>query len=179
MNCIKHNLCSHLNDKVDGVAVIILNNYYGKEPVVLLGRERFGIYKHKYNFCAGKREPKDNGCLYTSMAREMAEEFKIKFSKEHFNKVFKDSNGNLRWFLKEQTLIFVGMAIGLTSKPLKKKILEDIANPNLPFAQKEMSDIGWFKISDQTSIDNDPNKQVSNFVRQALDRAWQFYQDKP
>ena len=45
-----------------GVGVAVLNNYFGREWVILLGKEVSGRYSNQYNLCAGKLEYQDSTC---------------------------------------------------------------------------------------------------------------------
>ena len=61
--------CNELRKKGHKGAAVIPFNYNTDD--FLLGYERFGTYKDKYNFFAGGEDASDNGCLIKTAYREL------------------------------------------------------------------------------------------------------------
>lgn len=142
-----HNTCIN-NPNMGGIGALIVVKYNGRNYVIF-GRERGGSNGGKFNVIGGKRE---NGeCPIYTLYREVAEEIKIlpihnnpkNFDWSSFNNIFKNS-GTIKCSQKGRTLIFFGIYNVNLPKIIDKinrKINEANQNPNLPYPQKEMSEI--------------------------------------
>lgn len=87
--------------------------------MILLGKEVSGIYAGKNNMCSGNLENSDNGCYINTAKRELYEEFKIDaFNDNIFNRIFTDSENNIRFILHNNTPVLVGFVPGLSRRPL-------------------------------------------------------------
>ncbi len=171
ITCQKHNTCKN-NAFCKGVAAVIFNNYYGKQYVVLLGKERKGQYEKQYNLCAGKVEAQDNGCLLNALKRELSEEFKINcFDWKDFDNIFKGSNG-IRCYTTWKTLVFVGIVKGISRKTLNAEISKCNNDPTLPWCQKEINDVEWFDVNTLKQIEN-KECEISSFANSQIAKAFE------
>lgn len=166
----KHTICQSLSSQGcgKGVACIIYNNYYDRQTrkyteTMLLGKERKGTYMDKYNLCAGDLEISDDGCFLLGLARELSQEFKIDLTKGtgvdwvKFDRVFKDLSGDLRCFVHTSgtyiTPVFVGVVVGVSRGVLNNLISQCNQNTLLPWCQREMECVDWFKISNGKQLE--------------------------
>lgn len=149
MQTCKHNTCKFFRNQNcnKGVASLILNNYNGKGFVALLGKELHGSYAGKYNLCSGRLDPNDKDCWIKAAKRELREEFKINLDYKNFDKIFKDSNGIIRYIIHNRTPIFIGVVSGLSRKPLNTQINMDLSNSYLNHCYKEISEVDWFDLN--------------------------------
>lgn len=135
-----------------GVAVCIVDP---EERQVLLGLERFGKYRGKYNLCAGSLEPEDDGCAVNAARREMCEEFKLAMSDVEFHQHFGMGFGqNPRSIMIGATPILVGhfRKAHLPSVDLTRRMKCDMENDGLPGTWKEMETAKWFSWNDDTTL---------------------------
>ena len=154
--CLQHSFTT-------GVAVIPLLKYLNKDWVCLVGKERDGQYKDKLNLCAGGKERNDHGCCIRAARRELSEEFKIDMTMEEFQNKFK------MWYVKEKTLVFIGVFTGLTRKTLNFHIFMANSNQGLPWCEREMEFVDWVRLDNFQQLDKTfPKTSVSSFVIQVL-----------
>jgi 8-oxo-dGTP pyrophosphatase MutT (NUDIX family) len=140
-NCCIHAFCTHIrhfryhkNLNIGGVGVVIMNNYYRREWVILLGKEVSGRYAGKYNICSGNLDNSDNGCYINAAKRELYEEFKIDaFNDKTFDKIFKDSQNQIRFILHHDTPILVGIVVGLSRSILNNTIQNHMKDFSLSY----------------------------------------------
>lgn len=132
-----------------GVGIVYLTEFQG-QCVIGLGYERFGQYQYTYNICAGKMEPVDNDCFLNTVIRELKEEFKISLSyashdpnSYSFDRIFKSSSGQIRYFLHNGTPIFIGLFPDYRPY-IQFQMTADISNPSLSSSHKEMSHFEYF-----------------------------------
>jgi len=108
-----------------GVGAALLLDYQDRKAnqsywVMAVGLEVARKYQGEYNLCAGSLDASDKGCFLAALRRELAEEFKIHiaFQDGSFDRMFKGTNGQLRWFLHYNTPIFVGaLSSGFSRQP--------------------------------------------------------------
>ena len=93
--CQNHSICYQLsNSNARSSIGIFLTTNYNNKTVLVLGKEKEGNYKDKYNFCAGSGELYDTNtlgkfCWITCLLRELFEEFKININSVNaFNSAF-------------------------------------------------------------------------------------------
>lgn len=145
---------------------------------ILLGLERFGKYRGKFNICAGSLEPEDDGCAVKAAMRELREEFKVHFEESDFTRHFgvcsstSNSNSNrvtLRYTMVGPTPIFIGHfdTHALKHDDLTARMQHAIEDDMLPGTQKEMQESRWFPWSDHDSM------EWSRFARMALKKVMQ------
>ena len=183
--CQKHLTCKMLASKGAsyGTAVVPCMPYRNKITggytwIMGVGLEVGGQYAGQYNLCAGKGEQTDvnsNGefCWLKTALRELDEEFTIKVSFGcEFEKLFRGSNGRIRVFLYQTTPIFIPvLPTGHSRRPIKAKMLVNLANPKLPRCRKEMSDFEFITLEHGSQIDG-KQIQISTFangVRRMID----------
>lgn len=170
----KHGTCAKIrglcqNGDIKGFGLMLIMKYNGQKWVCMLGKERGGQYKGQYTLCAGKIDQQDNGCVLKTLVREMVEEFKIdmKFGPE-FDKMFRDINGNIRFYMKHNTPIFIGvLPSGTSRKPLNAKITQANSNPNLPWCLREMEEVSYFDLKTHQEIDG-KHCVLSSFSTQVM-----------
>jgi hypothetical protein len=170
-------ICSHKTcadcrlNGINGVAAVIFNNYFGKQWVIMAGKERAGMYKGLFNLIAGKMESCDNGCYIAGIRRESREEFKINVDqKADFDKIFL-KNGKVRYFFSKKTIIFVGVVNGLSRGALNAEISKCNADRSLPWCEREMECVEWFNVSSLEQIEG-KDGQVTSFVKQVIVEAF-------
>lgn len=147
--CCKHRIC-HASPK--GVAVCIIDP---KQHKVLLGLERFGKYRGKFNLCAGSLEPEDGGCAVNAAKRELHEEFKLTVPTFDFEKSFCLGRPDMfRLVMIGPTPVLVGHfdANTLDARDLTFKMKEAIQDEVVPGTHKEMDEAQWFPWDDHVSI---------------------------
>ncbi|ARF08363.1 hypothetical protein Catovirus_1_413 [Catovirus CTV1] len=166
----KHNTCHQIRvargnfSRPGGIGIAFVNNYYNKDYVVLLGKERGGNYAGQYNICSGKVESQDNGCYIKTVIREALEEFKIDVSNyKYFDQCFKAKNGKIRFFMFNGTPIFVGIIQGVSRATVNNIIANHNQNPNMPHAFKEIECVDYFKIDDMKQVEKRP-RILSSFA---------------
>jgi hypothetical protein len=136
-----------------------------------LGRERRGQYKGMYNLCCGSGELSDtnkNGelCYLEILKREFFEEFKTNtpFTGGVFDSYFKNSNGNVRYFIHNRTPIFLAMLPkGSSRKTIKMQMQIDNANQMLPWDRREMDDYEYIRLDSAQQVEGH-NVTVSPFA---------------
>lgn len=162
MPCCKHHICQ---SELKGVGVCIVDP---KKKQVLLGLERFGKYRGKYNLCAGSLEPEDEGCALNAAKRELREEFKLYFHEVDFERHFCfRRQETLRFVMIGPTPVFIGYfdTNNLTPRNLTLRMQVAIQDDTLPGTQKEMEEARWFPWEEQNSM------QWSRFARVALKKV--------
>ena len=146
-----------------GVAVCIVDPCQRK---VLLGLERFGKYRGKFNLCAGSVEPEDGGCSLNAAQRELREEFKLTIP--DFEQRFGLRRPNMfRLVMIGPTPVLVGQmsSESLDASDLTARMKDAIDDESLPGTHKEMEEAQWFPWDDHTSI------QWSRFARVAVKKV--------
>lgn len=159
--------CSHRVCQVvpKGVAVCIVDP---DRKRVLLGLERFGKYKGKYNVCAGSVEPEDDGCALNAALRELREEFKLCFADADVDAHFAvGRQAALRTVMVGPTPVFVGHfdSQRLDAAHLTARMRGDIDDAGLPGTMKEMACAQWF------SWDDEPSMAWSRLTRAAMKKV--------
>lgn len=168
MVCKRHRVCQ--ND-TKGVGICLVDPDLGK---VLLGLERFGKYRGKYNVCAGSLEPEDNGCAVNAAKRELREEFKL--TTDMFDQHFcYGPHNTLRTVMVGPTPVLVGyFAVhALDPQAMTRRMHEAIADDSLPGTHKEMEEARWFEWTDHTSL------QWSRFARIVLKKVTDRASQRP
>jgi len=161
-----------------GVGIVVLNYYPGKGWCILLGKERDGIYKHKYNLAAGKVE--GHMCYIYTFIKELAEEFKISIFEEDIPTYFAQENGDWRIFIHNGTPIFVGIFPNISRGPLNKKIMEANKNSSLNWCEREMECVDFFKLDtlqqiDGKNVDDSGYKiKVTSFAAEVVQEVKKF-----
>jgi 8-oxo-dGTP pyrophosphatase MutT (NUDIX family) len=113
---------------------------------VLLGRERFGKYRGKFNLCAGSVEPEDDGCAVAAAQRELREEFKLALN---WDRCFSlQSRRSFRVVMVGPTPVFVGKLPLEEVDPqvLTHHMQASILDERLPGTHKEMEAAAWFPV---------------------------------
>lgn len=172
--------CNHPRGPAFSAFALPCNNYYGKEMVVLVGKERSGAYRNQFNLIGGKGEKTDTCvhcgklCWIACLWREVSEEGKIKLNKASFEKYFRSKvTGLIRVHVHKRTPIFIGVFPGLSRGPLNRQIQADNSNPRLPSDQKEMSKVQWVRMSDQTTQPGSNRRlNVTTFAQPVIEIAW-------
>jgi 8-oxo-dGTP pyrophosphatase MutT (NUDIX family) len=136
--------CSHqiCRQEPKGVAVCIVDP---KKQKVLLGLERFGKYRGKFNVCAGSLEPEDEGCAVNAAKRELREEFKL--SLHDFDHYFALRRKDMwRLVMVGPTPVLIGHfdTDALHPEHLTQQMKAAIDDENLPGTHKEMEEARWF-----------------------------------
>lgn len=156
--------CSHkiCQNEPKGVAVCLVDP---EKKKILLGRERFGKYRGKYNLCAGSVEPEDEGCAVNAAKRELSEEFKLIV--HDFDKFFglvRRNELSLRLIMIGPTPVFVGYfdTDTLKQEDVSQLMQAAISDDALPGTQKEMEEAKWFPWDEHVSM------EWSRFARIAL-----------
>lgn len=101
---------------------------------VLVGRERFGRYRGKYNICGGHVEPEDGGCLVEAARRELREEFKIGFPLQIDHTLFLGT--------KPVFCCRVDSSV-LKAEELEEMMQRAVQDKEAPGSEKEMDDARW------------------------------------
>ena len=170
--CTIHPIC---RQAPKGVAVCIVDP---DKKQVLLGLERFGKYRGKFNLCAGSLEPEDGGCAVNAAKRELREEFKLDM--HHFERVFgQNRDGRLRVTMVGPTPVLIGHVNRdlLPDDPLTRDMKTAIEDPTLPGTHKEMEQAQWFPWEDhenghavETTVETPMTMTMawSRFARAAL-----------
>jgi 8-oxo-dGTP pyrophosphatase MutT (NUDIX family) len=160
--------CSHAfcRKEPKGVAVCIVDP---DKKQVLLGRERFGKYRDKFNLCAGSLEPEDGGCAILAAKRELREEFKLCL--DDFDSHFALRRRNMwRLVMVGTTPVLIGHfntnALP-TAGHLTDQMKAAIENETLPGTHKEMGEARWF------SWDEHDTMAWSRFARVVLKKILQ------
>lgn len=124
--------------------------------MLLMGKERFGRYRGKWNVCAGSVEEEDSGCLIRAACRELREEFKIQVSLQVWPLYIRNS------FWLASTVVFViKPPDGLNVHELchvNKMILKDT---HAPSTHQEMEDIRWI---DVRNPDSPPMSALAKYI---------------
>ena len=118
---------------------------------MLLGYERTGRNKNKYNICCGTMEPSDKQCYLNLAKRELREEFKINFNA---CEKYKTIDGYL-------IPIFVVYFKDINIDVINKKLIDDMENYNLPNYMKEIDHVKFFNIYTT-------NKSVTGFTKKTI-----------
>jgi hypothetical protein len=149
MVCKEHNICiKSLGKTASCVVVVDL-----EKDKILLGNERYGRNKNKYNICCGTMEIKDNQCYFNLAIRELKEEFKLNFEDCYDYKYF---NGFI-------IPVFIVYFKSINIDEINKKITNDNNNLILPKYCKEINDLKYFDIFE--SILND---KVTSFSKKII-----------
>jgi 8-oxo-dGTP pyrophosphatase MutT (NUDIX family) len=160
MACCQHRMCQGLPK---GVGVCIVDPEKRK---VLLGLERFGKYRGKFNICAGSLEPEDEGCAVNAAKRELREEFKLSIA--DFEKCFcLRRPESFRLVMIGTTPVLVGhlSVDSLRASELTAKMQEAIQDEGLPGTHKEMEAAQWFPCDEHASV------AWSRFARVAIKKV--------
>ena len=168
--CI-HQVCQA---RPKGVAVCIVDPRRRK---VLLGRERFGKYRGKYNLCAGSVEPEDGGCAVAAAQRELREEFKLALNWDRcFAPKMCRRPDALRFVMVGPTPVFVGLLPleEVDHRLLTQRMQLAIKDDGLPGTHKEMEAVEWFSWGADDGSDADAAAAAwSRFARVALRKVGQ------
>lgn len=155
-----HSICQK---ETKGVGVCIVDPTHQQ---ILLGLERFGKYRGKFNICAGSLEPEDGGCAVNAAKRELREEFKLHLNDAQFGRHFGLLRG-LRYIMIGPTPVFIGHFDHETVKcdDLTTRMQAAIHDDMLPGTQKEMEEGRWFPWKDHDSM------EWSRFARVSMKKA--------
>ena len=165
-SCSIHPIC---RQAPKGVAVCIVDP---EKKTVLLGLERFGKYRGKFNLCAGSLEPEDAGCAVNAAVRELREEFKLEMPAHDFGRCFGlNRNGMLRLVMVGPTPVLIGHFDMDADAVRPDRMTEDmkaaIDDGTLPGTHKEMEKARWFPWEE-----HDTSMAWSRFARAALKKIW-------
>lgn len=173
----KHKTCQEIKENGGNIkgsaAVLPLVNYYGKgKHVALLGKEREGQHKGKYNLVSGKSDNND-GCYIETAMRELSEEFKINIvNSKQFDNYFRcEKDKTVRWFMFKGTPVFVGLFVGLKRNDLNNEIKKCHSN-NIKWSLQEIEKVDFFTL-EGNKIDDKVNKNnvvVSDFALAVLSK---------
>lgn len=169
--------CDHYicQKETKGVGVCIVDPTQQK---ILLGLERFGKYRGKFNLCAGSLEPEDDACAVKAAMRELREEFKVHLDEFDFMRHFGFRTHNhgtsattLRYTMVGPTPILIGHfdVHELKYDDLTMKMQRAIDDDMLPGTQKEMEESRWFPWTDHDSM------EWSRFARVSLKKVMQRF----
>lgn len=170
MHC-SHKICQ---ESPKGVAVCLVDPAQHK---VLLGLERFGKYRGKFNLCAGSVEPEDGGCAVEAAKRELREELKIVFSPQEFERqFFFRQDTMLRVIMVGPTPVLIGYVDldRINTMDLNQRMTSAIQNDSLPGTHKEMEEAQWFPWEDHAS-----NTLWSRFARVAMKKVMSRSSHRP
>ena len=125
---------------------------------ILVGRERFGRYKGKFNICGGHVEPEDRGCALNAALRELGEEFKILASSDPIEVLLRHT------MFVGTTPVFVAVVDSslLPEEDLEAKMLRDVTNDSLPGTRKEMDQARWIPMSEAHDL------SISRFAKMII-----------
>ena len=166
----KHKTC-HQGVEIKGVGAILLNHYSKGSTHVkyaaLFGKERGGKYQGYFNIFGGSMNHEDHKCALSAIIRELKEEAKIDLSDwGRFDSVFKSSTG-IRYFMINNTMIFVGvLSPGFSRGPIKRHMISDCVSHPLP-EYREMDDAEWFDAATDSQIEH-KSCHLSSYAKTAL-----------
>ena len=128
------------------------------------GRQIFG----RAQCDGGKVDPEHKGCAYMAVVDELCQEAKICLhevkARGHrhtginwplFDYLFK-ANGQLKWFIKDQTAVFYVKVSDLRRRDINHRIASDLMRPNLSCCEKEMSSVNWVRFSRREQVWKSP-----------------------
>lgn len=174
----RHNFCAYIIRQRQqqgfrpdcGVGVLPVVNYYRRGYMaVMLGKERAGSYQDQFNLCGGGMEPEDVGCILNAALRELREEFKIEVNWGNFDEFFKDPFGGKFVFIMHRgTVILVGDFQGLNKNPLNQKIQACNSNQSLPWKLREIKQVDWFWMDDQSQIEGKQGCVISSYASSVI-----------
>ena len=132
-----HKVCRHIGKPFSGVACLVLKQEYGA-VWFLGGMEKGGKYSGELNVIGGKVDPEHKGCAYMAVVDELCQEAKICLHEvkacghRHtginwplFDHLFK-ANGQLKWFIKDQTAVFYVKVSDLRRRDINHRIASDL-----------------------------------------------------
>lgn len=145
-----HALC--VGNTAKGVAVCIWDD---RRCQVLMGKERFGRYRGRWNVCAGSVEACDKGCLIAAARRELKEEFKLDMNESTWHNCLRRS------FWIASTLVAIlrpprELNVVHLDQENQKMLLDSTAPPTY----QEMEKIQWVQ------LDNDdmPISSLAKYI---------------
>ena len=153
-----HRLCRDVHGSTKGVAVCVVNN---EQNHILLGLERFGRYRGKFNVCSGGMEEEDRNCVIETARRELHEEFKITVPLD-----FWEARSRLLFFMGTTPVFILPANVNVTD--LNARIKTDIDKADCPGTHKEMDCVRWVPLR-PTAAGGDA-VVVSPFVKAILKR---------
>ena len=138
--------CNELRKKGHKGAAVIPFNYNTDD--FLLGYERFGTYKDKYNFFAGGEDASDNGCLIKTAYREFTEESGWTISFDDFLKIITCQNNNNFLIIPTNrgAVMFVAMVPSIDIDALNNEINIRNSEGKLPINFQEMDHVSLFPL---------------------------------
>lgn len=174
----RHNFCKYIIQQRQqqgfrpdcGVGVLPIVNYNGQGRIaVMLGKERGGDYRNQFNLCGGGMEPEDAGCILNAALRELREEFKIEVNWSNFDQFFKyPFGGQFRYIIHRGTVILVGDFQGLSRVPINQNIQACNSNQSLPWKLREIEQVDWFWMDDQSQIDEKQGCVISSYASSVI-----------
>ena len=156
----RHRLCRDICGTAKGVAVCVVNH---EQNSILLGLERFGRYRGKFNVCAGGMETVDGKCVFQTAQRELQEEFKLVVPMD-----FWETSSRLLFFMGT-TPVFL-LCANVNVPDLNLRIQHDLAQVDCPGTHKEMDCVRWMPIQLHTLPED---VAVSPFAKAILKRLEQ------
>lgn len=134
--CQHHRICQK---PAKGVVVCVWDP---EEKALLMGKERFGRYKNKWNVCAGSVEAEDHGCLIEAACRELREEFKLVVTRDSWPLYLR------RCFWLASTAVFViRPPHPINIQVLNTRNKEVLMDHNAPPTHQEMEQIRWICVA--------------------------------
>ena len=130
-----------------GVGVVILDPSHG---TVLLGKERFGRYKGRFNICAGSMEKEDGGCVVRAALRELMEEFKMTIGSAEWQRHFVRKDGSPRLVFLGTTPVVVGLfdSQALEDTYISTLMRHHVQVEGMQPTWQEMEEARWVSIQD-------------------------------
>ncbi len=137
--------CSHFvcTRKAKGVVVCVVDV---DERCVLMGKERFGRYKNKWNLCAGSVEECDDGCLIAAAIRELKEEFKLRVPLHEWPLYFR------KCYWLAATAVFVIKPPSVDPSYLNALNQASLGDTKLPSTHHEIQEITWVQLGTDENL---------------------------
>lgn len=155
MVCKNHRICKMCAGKSAACTIVISSGS------IILGLERSGRNKGKYNICCGSMDVKDKQCYVNLARRELAEEFKL-----NFDAALKyTAIGN--FIIPVFIVYFKNLNLDLANE----KITKDLKDDDLPDHEKEIDHLKAFSMSDKYKSILSPEDNsipISKFAKRVI-----------
>lgn len=146
----RHTICTRRVAK--GVAICICDDASGS---ILMGKERFGRYRGRWNVCAGSVEECDCGCLIQTCLRELREEFKLYLDESTWDRCVR------RIFWIASTMVAVlSPPPAMDVRELDRANALALLDPAIPATYQEMEKISWVHADDT----NTPMSSLARYI---------------